>query len=1070
VRRRLFRFRFFHGRVLKKEVPLFCKFAAAGKCDKREANRAAFWHTDAMRLLTLLTVFALVGLPSPAAEPARKVDFARDVRPILADNCFQCHGPDAKARKADLRLDTKDGLAAGKMHILERVTSKAADEVMPPPKSGKSLTAAQIATLKAWLDQGGSWSSHWAFTAPAKPAIPKTKFPVANPIDRFIRSRLEAEGLEPAPPAEKTTQLRRVTLDLTGVPPTPEEVTAFLKDDSPQAWEKVVDRLLASPRYGERMAWRWLEAARYSDTNGYQTDAGRDMWRWRDWVIEAYNRNLPFDRFTIEQLAGDLLPHPTLDQRIATGFNRNHRGNAEGGIVPEEYAVEYVADRVETTATVWLGLTFTCCRCHDHKYDPFSQKEFYRLFAYFNNVPEKGRAVKFGNSPPVIKAPTKEQQKKWDQLRETGREVGRAWSQVQSSLESELAKWEATADPTKLPDWSPNRGLVARWKLDDARGLAIRENADKAGLFAQGRIGNAMTFDGRRFVESKPAGNFGFDDRFTLSAWINLKKWAGGAILSRMPEQEQGDGYSVRVVDGRVQVHLTKRWLDDALRVETIRPVELDTWTLVAVTYDGSRLAAGVKVYFDGEETKTNVLLDELNQSFDSPEPFRIGSGGGPATRFTGLIDDVRIYDRVLGEDEVRILAVADPISKLVGKKIKYRGEREKLEAYFIQFAAPDSIGVAFQKRLEFEDEHQRFKDSLPTVMVMEEMPTPRPAHVLIRGDYEKKGERVFPGVPEVLAPLPKEAPANRLGFAKWLVDPANPLTARVAVNRAWQLHFGTGLVKTTEDFGTQGALPTHPELLDWLALEFQKDWDLKRLHKLIVMSHTYRQSSAIRGTKTDEALLARFPRQRLSAEMVRDQALFASGLLVEKLGGPSVKPYQPPGLWKELSGAADYVPDTGEGLYRRSLYSYWKRTSPPPVLATFDAAGREICWVRESRTNTPLQALTLMNETGFVEASRKLAERAIRASGGRQPADADPLSTAFLLVLGRSPNEAELAILRRSFEARLAEYKAHPDLAAKLLAVGESRADPKLDAAELAAYAVVCGMILNLDEAVTKE
>ncbi|HEY2911199.1 MAG TPA: DUF1553 domain-containing protein, partial [Gemmataceae bacterium] len=853
------------------------------------------------------------------------------------------------------------------------------------------------------LAAGGQWSSHWAFSPPRRGELPRTKFPITNAIDAFVFARLEKEGLAPSPPAAKTTLLRRVTLDLTGLPPTPEEIDAFLKDDSPGAYEKVVDRLLASPRFGERMAWRWLEAARYADTNGYQTDAGRDMWRWRDWVIDAYNRNLPFDRFSIEQLAGDLLPKPTLEQRIATGFNRNHRGNAEGGIVPEEYAVEYVADRVETTATVWLGLTFTCCRCHDHKFDPFAQKEFYQLFAYFNNVPEKGRAVKFGNSPPYIKAPTREQQKKLAELTQRMKTAESRFDGFKDEIAKRRKEWLKVAETKaiEIPDWSPERGLVRRWKLDNA---------------VPGCVGQAMRFDGKRIVEDKDAGHFGFDDKFTLAAWINPSK-LNGAILSRMPEAEHADGYSVHLVNGRLQVHLTKRWLDDALRIETEAAVPLAKWTHIAVAYDGSRLAAGVKVFIDGAEAKSRVLLDELNQSFDSPEPFRIGSGGGPATRFTGSIDDVRIYNRVLSRREALVLSALESVAEIV-KKADNRTPKilAKLEDYFLEQAAPESIRKANQALHSLQEERQKFLDSLPTVMVMEEMATPRETHVLIRGDYEKKGDRVYPGVPAVLTPV-ANAPGspNRLDFARWLVDRSNPLTARVAVNRAWQLHFGTGLVKTTEDFGTQGEFPTHPELLDWLAVEFMasggrqppdsQPWDVKRLHKLIVTSAVYRQSSRITkelaARDPENKLLARFPRQRLSAEMVRDQALFASGLLVEKQGGPSVKPYQPAGLWKELSGADDYVADHGPGLYRRSLYSYWKRTSPPPVLAAFDAAGREICWVRESRTNTPLQALALLNETGFVEASRKLAERVMKQAKSQR----DRLRAAFLRCVGRSPS-----------------------------------------------------------------
>jgi len=991
---------------------------------------------------------ALVVILPPAARAAEsKPNFSRDVRPILSDNCFQCHGPDEKARKADLRLDTQDGLVAAKKHVLERVLSKDADEVMPPPKSGKKLTAEQLASLKAWVEQGGEWSSHWAFAAPVRPTVPTTKHPVANPIDAFIRAKLEAAGVPPAAPAEKARLLRRVTFDLTGVPPTPAEVGAFLKDDSPNAFEKVVDRLLASPRYGERMAWRWLEAARYADTNGYQTDAGRDMWRWRDWVIEAYNRNLPFDRFTIEQLAGDLLPNPTLDQRIATGFNRNHRGNSEGGIVPEEYAVEYVADRVETTATVWLGLTFTCCRCHDHKFDPFTQKEFYRLFAYFNNVPESGRAWKYGNSPPFIKAPTKEQQSRIAALNTSIDVIEQRLKGVQGKLA---------------------RGVDA-WKPDETVAIGGFDVAEHYSLDGSepGRVGKSTSFDGKRIVTYEKGGDFGFDDRFTLSCWIYATA-ANGTILSRTTAEAQGEGYSVSLVNSKLQVYLTKRWLDDALRIESETSIKLNEWTHVAVSYDAGRVASGTKIYLDGSLVKARVLMDELNQTFQTKEPFRIGGGGGAG--FQGRIDDVKLFKRDLEPAEIGQHSVAESIAEIARKPASERTAHQasKLLAAYVELKADDKTRDSHRTLRKLHEARRQLMASVPTVMVMEEMPTPRPAHVLLRGDYEKKGEKVTPGTPAALAPVAHAAGSkmttNRLDLAKWLVDPANPLTARVAVNRAWQLHFGTGLVKTTEDFGTQAAFPTHPELLDWLAVEFRNDWDIKKLHKLIVMSHTYQQSSNIPKSPKDpeNKLLSRFPRQRLSPEMVRDQALFAGGLLVEKLGGPSVKPYQPPGLWKELSGAADYVQDTGEGLYRRSLYSYWKRTSPPPVLATFDAAGREVCWVRETRTNTPLQALTLLNETGFVEASRKLAERAMKAD--------DRIVAAFRLVLGRTPTDAEATILKKSYDARLADFKKHADAAKRLLAVGDSKTDPKRNPAELAALTVVCGTILNLDEAITKE
>ncbi|MBA4188018.1 MAG: hypothetical protein C0467_08365 [Planctomycetaceae bacterium] len=991
------------------------------------------------RVGSVALLFAIVSPVNAAPpDPARKIDFNRDVRPILSDNCFHCHGPDEKQRKAKLRLDTKEGVQEAKADVLARITSTDAHELMPPAKSGKQLTAAQIDTLKAWVAQGAKWSSHWAFTPPVRPRPTIWRDAgrnnwLRNPIDNFIMDGFDGAGLHPSPEADKITLLRRVTLDLTGVPPTPDEVDAFLKDTSPKAYEAVVDRLLASPRFGERMAWRWLEAARYSDTNGYQTDAGRDMWRWRDWVIEAYNRNLPFDQFTIEQIAGDMLPKPTLDQRIATGFNRNHRGNSEGGIVPEEYAVEYVADRVETTTTVWLGLTFTCCRCHDHKFDPISQREFYQLFAYFNNIPEKGRAVKFGNSPPLIKAPTREQAELLSALDVSGQSRDESERKFRAAAREEMAKWEKTADPAK----------VAKWWPGDVKPATATKPTDP------------------------DIGDFGFDDRFTLACRVNPQK-PNGTLLSRTLDVSQADGYAVLLVDGKVQVQLTKRWLDDALRIETIDSLPLNKWSHVAVTYDASRLAEGTRVYINGTEAKTRVLLDELNQSFQTKEPFRVGSGAG--SRFDGQIEDVTVYTGVLDANNIRLLAEPASPADIVRKADKDRTaiERDKLLAYFVETEASARIRQFHRDAVADREKRQKLWDEIPTVMVMEEMPTPRESHILIRGEYDKKGAKVSPGVPAALTPTAK--PVTRLEFARWLASRENPLTARVAVNRAWQMHFGVGLVKTAEDFGTQGAFPTHPELLDWLAVEFATDWDVKRLHKLIVTAATYRQSSQVTkellARDPENKLLARFPRLRLSAEMLRDQALFASGLLVEKRGGPSVKPYQPAGLWKELSGAGDYTQDNGDSLYRRSLYTYWKRSSPPPALAAFDAAGRETCWVRENRTNTPMQALTLLNETAFVEAARVLAQRVMLET--KEPDER--LTLAFRRVAGRRPTSKEIDVLRRNLEFQITEFRDNPAAAKKLLAIGDTKPDEKLDQAELAAYTTVCNLLLNLDEVVTKE
>ncbi len=941
---------------------------------------------------------------------------------------------------------------------------------------------------------------------------------VRNAVDAFVLARLEKEGLSFSAEADRATLIRRVSFDLTGLPPTPDEVDVFLADQSEGAYESVVDRLLASSRFGERMAVRWLDGARYADTNGYQSDGERSMWRWRDWVIDAYNRNMPFDQFTIEQIAGDMLPEATLDQQIASAFNRNHRGNAEGGIIPEEYAAEYVVDRVDTTSTVWLGLTMGCSRCHDHKFDVFTQKEFYQLFAYFNNVPEFGRAIKYGNSPPVIKTPTNEQQDRLKTLDHGLADAEAAFNNVLPELAAAQGAWEQSLDAAGLEGWTVTRGQIAHFPFEavpsESSGDAFVwhwENGEASQK--PGKIGQAGEFDGLRFINAGDVGAFGFLDKFSLAAWVNPESDRGGTIISRMADAEHADGYHVVLEQGRLQVNLIKRWLDDALRVETEASLTPGTWQHMLITYDGSRLASGVQVFVDGKPQKLRVVLDLLNQTFATKEPLRIGGGNGPAGRFHGLIDDVRIYDDVLTEIDAQVLATAEPVGELRSVAVERRtiAQTRKLQACFLERAAPLSIREAHNRAESLRKDRLKLIESFPTTMVMQEMPVPRETFVLLRGEYDKPGEKVVPGIPSSFGSLPAGASNNRLGLAQWIADRSNPLTARVAVNRMWQMLFGTGLVKTVDDFGSQGEWPSHPELLDWLAVEFMADnspplrqggaggvrqntiegletgsatppgppllrggekgaWDIKAMLRLIVTSSTYRQSSrlnpAVQQRDPDNRWLARGPRTRLSAEMVRDQALFAGGLLVEKLGGPSVKPYQPAGLWKELADT-DYVQDTGEDLYRRSMYTYFKRTVAPPTMMTFDAAGRETCVVRETRTNTPLQALTLMNEVTFIEAARGLAQR-IMAHSGSPPAER--LTLAFRLATSRPPRPRELEILLAGWQSHRDRFSNAPDAADKLTKIGELPRPPNLDVIELAAYTTVAGLLLNLDETITKE
>jgi hypothetical protein len=1036
-----------------------------------------------------------------AVEPLpQTVEFNRDIRPILSDTCYKCHGPDKAKRKADLRLDLEASAKAklgdhfpivagqpSQSELVRRIMLPAADEDrMPPADSALEVTPRQVELLRRWIKQGAPWQAHWSFIPPRRPPLPilqDAQWP-RNPVDHFILARLERDGLHPSPEADRATLIRRVTLDLIGLPPSPAEVDAFLADASPQAYEHVVDRLLASPRHGERMASRWLDAARYADTSGYQSDGERSMWRWRDWVIDAFNRNMPFDQFTIEQLAGDLLPNATLAQRIATGFNRNHRGNAEGGIVPEEYAAEYVVDRVDTTATVWLGLTMGCARCHDHKYDPITQREFYSVFAFFNNVPENGRALKIGNSPPVLTAPTDGQAK---QLAKLDRDFTAADARLRN-LEPKIAgaqeSWERALAATPPLTWTVTKGLKARYELNgtlkcsaEAVEAAKPESGESA--FAQGRNGRAAEFDGKRFINCGDVGAFGFFDKFTLTAWIK-PRGPDGAIVSRMAEEyadsafaSDSDGYRVQLKDGHIQLHLTKRWLDDALRVETEAVISPGQWQHVAVVYDGSRLASGVKIFLNGQPQKLRVLLDQLNQTFLTKNPLRIGAGGGPTNRFQGLINDVRVYARALDANEIGIVTTTEPIQELAAIPAASRTPQQAstLRACFLAEYAPEPMRAAQSLASTLREQRAKFVEGLPTVMVMEEMSPPRETFVLQRGVYDRHGEPVSPGVPASLPPLPSKSPPNRLDFARWLVNPANPLTARVAVNHQWQMLFGAGLVKTPEDFGSQGDPPSHPELLDWLATEFMRTgWDVKRLLKTLVMSATYRQSSratpGLLSRDPDNRLLTRGPRVRLSAEMIRDQALAVSGLLVNELGGPSVKPYQPVGLLKALTGT-DYEMDHGDKLWRRSLYTFWKRTSPQPTMTTFDAAGREACMVRPSRTDTPLQALALMNDVTFVEAARCLAQRILHEANATPEAR---VRLAFRLVLARDPRPQELKVLLADLADHTTRFRADAKAAQALISAGESPRDPSLDCADLAACTALAGLILNLDETITRQ
>ena len=1055
-------------------------------------SRAVLW--------TILTLSISGAQAAPEVPVPATIEFNRDIRPILSDKCYTCHGPGKQM--GTVRFDreevAKHELSGGRHAIvpgdpansliIQRVT--ATSPTVRMPMGGEPLSARDVELLRRWIEQGATWQPLWSFIPPKRPNLPEVKDRqwAKNAIDAFVLQRLEREGLKPSPEANRAALIRRVTLDLTGLPPTMAETNAFLADKSSNAYEKVVDRLLQSPRYGERMAQPWLDAARYADTNGYQTDGERVMWRWRDWVINAFNRNLRFDQFTIEQLAGDLLPNATLDQKIATGFNRNHRGNSEGGIVPEEYAVEYVVDRVDTTSTVFLGLTVGCARCHDHKYDPILQRDYYQLFSYFNNIPEYGKARRIGNSPPYVKAPTPDQQKQLDQVDARLAAANDKYQKLNPELQSAQRAWERSLDKTKPLYWGPARGLVAHYTLDGDLNAKVEKTVDGKPSplkpqegdmsFAAGRLGPAATFDGKRFIQGGDITGFSshgtYDDKYSLTAWIYPTNGTG-AIISKAQDIDEPLGHELVLKDGKVQYNYASKWLDEAIRVQTEKTISLNQWHQVTMTYDGSRYAEGVKIYVDGEAWKFEIQVDDLNNPKPLKRyPLRIGGGGGPKNRFQGSIADIRIYDRDLTAAEAKVLADPIPVNEIAGLAADRRtpAQADKIRDYFLENAAPANIQEARNQLLEAKVKRDEYYGSIPTVMVMEEMPVPRESHLLIRGAYDRPGDKVTPKLPSALASAQNNYPPNRLGLAQWLVDPANPLLARVTVNRFWQMYFGAGIVKTTEDFGSQGEQPSHPELLDWLATEFiRTGWDMKAMQKTIVMSATYRQASVLNPEivqrDPENRLLSHGPNFRLPASMIRDQALAIAGLLTDELGGPSVKPYQPEGLWKELAAGEDYNQDHGKDLYRRSLYTFWRRTVPPPSMSNFDASSRESCVVRDNFTNTPLQALDLMNDVAYVEAARVFAQH-ILTEGGKQPAER--IDFAFRRATGRPVKPAEREILLDYLRSQLDTFKTKPEAALKYVSQGEYPRDEHLDVSELAAYTSAASLILNLNQTVTKE
>ncbi|MFG0333818.1 MAG: PSD1 and planctomycete cytochrome C domain-containing protein [Maioricimonas sp. JB049] len=1029
--------------------------------------------TSPMALVRLFTLSA--AMLSLVGTVRGEVSFTRDIRPLLSDRCFHCHGPDEQTRSTELRLDRRDSVLSdlggyravvpgdvAASELITRITSDDPDLRMPPPDSNRSLSAAEIETLRQWVEQGAEWEGHWSFIPPERAVPPQVSRPgwTENPIDVFVLKRMEEAGLTPSIEAPRETLIRRVSLDQTGLPPTPAEVQAFLADDSPDAYERLVDRLFASARYGEHMATPWLDAARYADSNGYQGERTRSMWPWRDWVVRALNDNMPFDQFTIEQIAGDLLPEATRDQLVATGFHRNHMLNGEGGRIAEESRVDYVIDRVNTTATTWLGLTLACSQCHDHKYDPLSQKDYFRLYAYFNSIAETGRVDAGGNARPVLELPTPEQEQREQQLR------------------TELA---ARQTELREAQGQPQR---KQWEERLREQLARERDAPywHLALPVEYRSGHGQTMellpDGSVFV----SGVNPETDTYSLVLPVELEQ-VTGLRLEAMTHESFTNGGLARSNSGNfVLTEIDVRVRNASEPADRAQPV-----AIAKAEADFEQGGHPVQQALDGNETSGWAVYNPGDMKHDRTAVFTFAD---PVAAGQGTTLDIRLehlsphHHHNLGRFRLSLTSRPEPSLKAdagipaeVIAALKAPADQrtdEQAKRLDEEFRRTDPGVVAAQAAVEKArktlDGH---RGAYLKTMVMQDRKEPRKTYPLIGGVWDNPDttQPLQPGIPEVLPPLPGEAPKNRLALARWLVRRDNPLTARVTVNRYWQHFFGTGLVKTAEDFGTQGEPPSHPDLLDWLAVEFMESgWDVKQLQKRIVMSAMYRQSSEVTEERLQKdplnRLLSRAPRYRLTAQAIRDQALYLAGLLVEQVGGPPVKPYQPGGVWLDLTlGKIKYEQDHGEKLYRRSLYTFWRRSVAPTML--FDVPARQTCVVQQSRTNTPLHALTLMNDITYVEASRRMAGRVIREGGTTA---GDRLVYAFRLATARYPTDDERAALIRLYETMQQRYEGNEAAAEELLAVGESPRPDGIDVTRLAAMTAVMNVILNLDETITRE
>ncbi|MEO1614452.1 MAG: DUF1553 domain-containing protein [Planctomycetota bacterium] len=1041
-------------------------------------------------------------------KDATTIEYNRDIRPILADLCFACHGTDEESRAAGLRLDEREeaidygAIVAGnadESEIIARIRHKDPEWIMPPPETRKTVTAEQQALLARWINEGAEYEDHWSFETPVVASVPKANVAWRkNPIDDYVAGKLEEIGLQPAAEADARTLFRRLHLDITGLPPSAQDASRFVEEyaaGGEAVYEEWVDRLMALPTWGEHRGRYWLDAARYGDTHGMHFDNYREMWPYRDWVIKAFNQNQPFDQFTLEQLAGDLLDDPTESQLVATGFQRCNMTTNEGGTIDEENLANYAADRVQTFGWVFLGLTTNCAQCHDHKFDPITAKDYYSLAAFFRNTTQ---GPKDGNQKdgrgPVLTLPSEDDRPRWDAIPGELAETEKRLREIRAAEKAPAKNWIEQVTLEEIESQIPSENLSLHLPLDEASrnelaiGGQINGTIQSPNELTWKTVGSregSLTLTDKTPVSLGPLGQLDPHSSFTLTTWLNLPKQGGGGIIAKMDPKKDYRGWDLFREGNRLAVHLIDQWPQKAIKVSSTQSViKPGQWQHVAVTYDGSGRAGGVKIYIDGKSVPLRVNSDNLKAetgaSFHVAAPLQLGSRFNEAA-MTGLsVGSLRIFEGTLKPTEVRVMKDSEEIRQLVlrrsaepDKELEPK-QRRVIEDYYLSVKVPE-FGTLSGKVAALKSERSAIEARSPITHIQrEKMNSQAMANILVRGQYDQVGEPVTAGTPAALHPMNREDPKNRLGLARWVIDRRNPLTARVTVNRFWQEVFGRGLVPTTEDFGVTGMLPANQELLDFLAVDFQtNDWDVKRFFKQIFTSATYRQAAITTDEKLlkdrDNAFLSRGPRFRMDAEMIRDAALANSGLLSKKMFGPGTKPYQPTDIWNIVGlpggDTRNYKQDDGENLYRRTVYNFWKRMAPPPSLEALNAPSREVCVVRRERTNTPLQALVTLNDPQFVEAARHLAQNTLAtASSGDEFVE-----QAVSRVLGRSPEPTERLVLLDSFAEFLSHYEVRPDDAKQLLTVGESPVDDRFEPKVLAAWTLVCNQIMNLDEALCK-